>query len=67
MPPKILQNLLGHKDISVALDTYSDVFENFQTENVAKIDEYMKALGMGAQVKQGEFNPVLLLYFKLEI
>lgn len=48
MPPKILQNLLGHKDISVTLDTYSDVFENFQTENVAKIDEYMKALGMGA-------------------
>ena len=47
MPPKILQNLLGHKDISVTLDTYSDVFENFQTENVAKIDEYMKALGMG--------------------
>lgn len=48
MPPKILQNLLGHTDIRITLDTYSDVFESFQTENVALIDEYMKSLGLGA-------------------
>ena len=46
MPPKVLQNLLGHTDISVTLNTYSDVFESFQTENVAKADDYLTGLGM---------------------
>lgn len=41
MPVKVLQDLLGHTDISITLDTYSDVFENFQTENIQKIDNYM--------------------------
>ena len=45
MPPKVLQNLLGHTDIKVTLDTYSDVFDNFQNENVAKVDEYLTGAG----------------------
>lgn len=46
MPPKVLQNLLGHTDIKVTLDTYSDVFDNFQNENVAKVDEYLSGAGL---------------------
>ena len=46
MPPKVLQNLLGHTDIKVTLDTYSDVFDNFQNENVAKVDEYLINSGL---------------------
>ncbi len=46
MPPKVLQNLLGHTDIKVTLDTYSDVFDNFQNENVAKVDEYLSSAGL---------------------
>ncbi len=46
MPPKVLQKLLGHKDITITLDTYSDVFENFQTESIEKSDKYMKNLGL---------------------
>ena len=46
MPPKVLQNLLGHTDIKVTLDTYSDVFDNFQNENVAKVDEYLTDAGL---------------------
>ncbi len=42
----ILQNLLGHTDIKVTLDTYSDVFDNFQNENVAKVDEYLSSAGL---------------------
>ena len=45
-PPKVLQNLLGHTDIKVTLDTYSDVFDNFQNENVAKVDEYLSSAGL---------------------
>lgn len=46
MPPKVLQTLLGHTDIRITLDTYSNVFETFQTENVAKVDSYLSDLGI---------------------
>lgn len=48
MPPTVLQHLLGHTDIRITLDTYADVFENFQTENVALVDEYLRSVGLGA-------------------
>lgn len=46
MPPKVLQILLGHADIRITLDTYSNVFESFQAENVAKVDNYLSDLGI---------------------
>ena len=52
MPPKVLQTLLGHTDIRITIDTYSDVFENFQSENVAKVDSYLDKLGINSQKVQ---------------
>lgn len=49
MPVKVLQDLLGHTDISITLDTYSDVFDNFQTENIQKIDNYMSSAGFAME------------------
>lgn len=46
MPPKVLQKLLGHRNIEVTLNTYADVFESFQTENVEKVDGYLTNLGI---------------------
>lgn len=57
MPPKVLQTLLGHTDIRITLDTYSDVFEKFQSENVAKVDSYLDKLGINTQKVQ-EFNRI---------
>lgn len=57
MPPKVLQTLLGHTDIRITLDTYSDVFENFQSENVAKVDIYLDKLGINTQKVQ-ELNRI---------
>lgn len=57
MPPKVLQTLLGHTDIRITLDTYSDVFENFQSENVAKVDNYLDKLGINTQKVQ-ELNQI---------
>lgn len=57
MPPKVLQTLLGHTDIRITLDTYSDVFENFQSENVAKVDSYLDKLGINTQ-KMQELNRI---------
>lgn len=57
MPPKVLQTLLGHTDIRITLDTYSVVFENFQSENVAKVDSYLDKLGINSQKVQ-ELNRI---------
>lgn len=48
MPPTVLQHLLGYTDIRITLDTYADVFDNFQTENVALVDEYLRSIGLSA-------------------
>ncbi len=47
MQVKVLQKLLGHTDISVTLDTYSEVFDSFQTEDILRADKYMKEKGFG--------------------
>lgn len=40
---KVLQNLLGHTDIRITLDTYCDVFQKYSMENLAVADSYMKS------------------------
>ena len=46
MPPKVLQHLMGHSDIKVTLDTYADVFDNFQSISVEKADSYLTKVGL---------------------
>ena len=46
MPPKVLQHLMGHSDIKVTLDTYADVFDNFQSISVEKADSYLNQIGL---------------------
>jgi integrase len=46
MPPKVLQHLMGHSDIKVTLDTYADVFDNFQSISVEKADSYLTEVGL---------------------
>ena len=43
-PPKVLQKLLGHKDISVTLNTYTDVFDGYLNDKVAVTDQYFKSM-----------------------
>ena len=42
MPPKVLQGLLGHSDISITLDTYCSVFDKYRNEHLDIVREYMK-------------------------
>jgi integrase len=46
MPPKVLQHLMGHSDIKVTLDTYADVFDNFQSISVEQADSYLNQVGL---------------------
>ena len=42
MPPKVLQKLLGHEDISVTLNTYCDAFDCYSGVNIALSNDYMQ-------------------------
>ncbi len=46
--PKIVQEILGHSDISMTLDTYSHVLPTLQHEAMAKIDQ---AFGSGPRLQ----------------
>lgn len=46
MQPKILQNLLGHTDIRITLNTYCDAFDNFRDDNIAKVNNYLAQNGL---------------------
>lgn len=46
MPPKVLQQLLGHTDIKITLNTYCNAFEKFQNDNINLANEYLKQNGL---------------------
>lgn len=42
--PVVLQKILGHKDIQVTLNTYTDVFNKFKNKEIEKIETYFSQL-----------------------
>lgn len=46
MSMKVLQTLLGHTDIKITMNTYCDAFDKYQSDNIAKVNEYMQGLGI---------------------
>lgn len=44
VPAKVLQHLLGHKDIQTTLNTYCDVYENLTDQSTQKINEYLSKI-----------------------
>lgn len=49
--PKVVQERLGHSDISLTLNTYSHVMPGLQEEAADKIDELMTLTDIGDQFK----------------
>ena len=41
MSPVVLQRLLGHKDISITLNTYTSVLNQFKNDEIIKLDNYL--------------------------
>lgn len=41
MPAKVLQHILGHKEISTTLDTYTDVFDEFENTYTDLTQKYL--------------------------
>ena len=40
----VLAKWLGHTDVSITLNTYTDVFNRLQSENMEKYESYMDLL-----------------------
>lgn len=41
MRESVLQKLLGHKDISITLNTYTTIFNKFKIDEMVKLDKYL--------------------------
>lgn len=46
MPPKVLQSLLGHRDIKTTMNVYGDVFNRFQADHIENASNYLKEMGI---------------------
>lgn len=51
MPPKVLQEIMGHTDIRITMNTYFYATEDYIKENVSKIDNIMKNEGLSINPK----------------
>ena len=40
MAPVVVQKLMGHKDVSVTLNTYTSVFDKFKEQEIDKVNQY---------------------------
>lgn len=40
IPPVVLQRLMGHTDIKITLNTYTEIFNKFKQEKIEKVNNY---------------------------
>ena len=50
--PKVVQERLGHADISLTLNTYSHVIPSMQDEAAEKLDEFLTAIDVNGEIKR---------------
>lgn len=46
MQPKVLQNLLGHTDITITMNTYCEAFDKYREESIKAAEIYFKNVGI---------------------
>ncbi len=46
MPAHVLQKLLGHTDISTTINTYTDVFAEYERQHVDNTEAFFKKLNL---------------------
>ena len=49
--PKVVQERLGHSDISMTLNTYSHVLPSMQNEAAEKMDELLTPIDISEQIQ----------------
>ncbi len=60
MTPVVLQKLMGHKDVSVTLNTYTSVYNEYKERELEKVNEYYinNNLMNNNNIKINESNPI---------
>lgn len=60
MTPVVLQKLMGHKDVSVTLNTYTSVYNEYKKRELEKVNEYYinNNLMNNNNIKINESNPI---------
>ena len=51
MAPVVVQKLMGHKDVSITLNTYTSVFDKFKEKEIDKVNKYYLEENMLKAVK----------------
>lgn len=46
MPPEVLQKILGHTDVSITINTYCDVFDDFKQQHIDTAIAYFERIGI---------------------
>lgn len=46
MPAEVLQKLLGHKDVSITINTYCDIFDAYKDKYIHQANAYLLELGL---------------------
>ena len=50
--PKVVQERLGHADISLTLNTYSHAIPSMQDEAAEKLDEFLTVIDVNDEIKR---------------
>lgn len=60
MAPVVLQKLMGHKDVSVTLNTYTLVYNEYKEREMEKVNEYYinNNLMNNNNLTLNEYNPI---------
>ena len=56
MPPKVLQEIMGHTDIRITMNTYFYATGDYMKDNVIKIDNLLKNEGLSIDYRTADFN-----------
>lgn len=46
MPPKVLQEIMGHTDIKITMNTYFYATQDYISDNVSRIDAILQGEGL---------------------
>ena len=65
--PKIVQERLGHSDISMTLETCSHVLPSMQDEAADKLDELVTMVELGVEMPKAVQSAVFTIRFRVEI
>lgn len=56
MPPKVLQEIMGHTDISITMNTYFYATKDYINDNMLRIDSILQSEGLSVKQSNKEAN-----------